>query len=137
MMKMGGLALSLILPIIMVITLLLPMTVVGETKNEQEPVPVERAFGLAGIKDRWDAVSLWVKLKLLDFLQPNAREEEKNYGGSTGSHTKKVVKEAATKTMETNKEAVEQTAKSAAEVVDDAVHKAKGKVKASVDHEEL
>lgn len=75
MMKMGGLALSVLLPIIMVITLLLPMTVVGETKNEQEPVPVERAFGLAGIKYQWDAVSLWVKLKLklLDFLQPKAR----------------------------------------------------------------
>lgn len=39
--------------------------------------------------------------------------------------------------METSKEVIEQTAKSAAEVVDDAVHKAKEKVKASVDHKEL
>lgn len=71
------------------------------------------------------------------FVFHEAREEVKNYGGSAGSHTNKVLKEAATKTTETSKEAVEKMAKSTAEVVDDAVHKAKEKVKASVDHKEL
>lgn len=71
MMKTDGLALSVLLSIVLVI--MLPATVVGETKNEQEPVPVERAFGLAGIKDQLDAVSLWVKFKLSGFLQPKPR----------------------------------------------------------------
>ncbi|WOL02709.1 hypothetical protein Cni_G11428 [Canna indica] len=89
-------------------------------KQQQEPQPVERAIGMGGFSNRWDAIRTWAKLAWMSLRPPDLT---KGYGRSESSAG--VVKEAASRSMEESKETLEQTAKSAAEALHETKEKAK------------
>ncbi|KAJ0988582.1 hypothetical protein J5N97_006938 [Dioscorea zingiberensis] len=113
-------------------SLILFRDVEGETKEVQdeqhEPVLVERAIGITGLTTRWDAIRTWAKLAWLNLMPPDSGRSISGGGASTSD----VMKEAATRSFETSKEAMEQAASSAATLAGEAVEKTKEKVKSTV-----
>ncbi|CAL9190201.1 uncharacterized protein LOC103987476 [Musa acuminata AAA Group] len=97
----------------------------GGQQQQQGPQPAERAIGLTGFANLWDAVRTWANLAWMNLRPPDSM---KNNGRSESS-AGEVVKEAASRSFETSKEAVGQAAESAAKTAEDAVRKSKEKVK--------
>ncbi|XP_020104353.1 uncharacterized protein LOC109721263 isoform X1 [Ananas comosus] len=92
---------------------------------KQQPDPAERAIGITGFMNRWDAVKAWAKLASMNFRPP---ESWYRRGTSSGE----VVKDAAARSFESGKETVEQAAASAAHAAGETMHKTKEKVKRTV-----
>ncbi|XP_020104371.1 uncharacterized protein LOC109721263 isoform X2 [Ananas comosus] len=90
---------------------------------KQQPDPAERAIGITGFMNRWDAVKAWAKLASMNFRPPESWR-----GTSSGE----VVKDAAARSFESGKETVEQAAASAAHAAGETMHKTKEKVKRTV-----
>uniref|UniRef100_A0A6V7QQN6 Uncharacterized protein n=1 Tax=Ananas comosus var. bracteatus TaxID=296719 RepID=A0A6V7QQN6_ANACO len=86
-------------------------------------LPAERAIGITGFMNRWDAVKTWAKLASMNFRPPESWR-------STSSG--EVVKDAAARSFESGKETVEQAAATAAQAAGEAMHKTKEKVKRTV-----